>query len=163
MQNLKIKLTVLIAVCSWSAMALDSDRTARIVIEGPNGSCKLKLKDNVTECVNGLSIQQGSLLIKSVYALINHKDKGIDNVLMKGQQVYMEQMMEDGDKMIVKADEMDYQKADEKVYLSGNVSIKNAIGITTGEKIEFDLKTQEIISSGEGNQQFRMEIDQKND
>ncbi len=161
MQNIKIKTVGILLLCTTAAWALDSDRSAKIVIEGPG--CLTKLKDNQTECTKGLTIEQGSLLIKSAYGLINHKDQGIDNVLMKGQQVYMEQMMEDGDKMIVKADQMDYRKADEKVYLSGNVSIKSSIGITTGENIEFDLKTQEIVSSGEGEQQFRMEIDQKDD
>lgn len=151
----------MLVLCTLPVMALDSDRTAKIVIEGPG--CLTKLKDNQTECSKGLKIVQGSLLIESTYGLINHKDQGIGNVLMKGQQVYMEQMMEDGDKMVIKADEMDYRKSEEKVYLAGNVSIKSSIGITTGENIEFDLKTQEIISSGEGDQQFRMEIDQNND
>lgn len=160
MQNLKIKLLGVLFI-STNCWALDADRTKKIIVEGPG--CITKLKNNQTECAKGLTIEQGSLKIKSSYGLINHKDKGIDNVLMKGQQVYMEQMMDDGDKMVVMANEMDYRKADEKVYLSGNVSIKSSIGLTTGENIEFDLKTQEIVSSGDGDEQFRMEIDQKND
>lgn len=161
MQNLKIKTLIALCVltpCSW---ALDSDRTAKVIIQGPG--CKIKLKDNETECLKGLTIEQGSLLIKSTYGLIKHKDKGIGSVLMQGDQVYMEQLMEGGDKMVMKANEVDYRKAAEKVYLSGQVSISSSIGVTTGEKMEFDLKTQEIISSGDDNQQFRMEIDQKDD
>ncbi|MCX7554628.1 hypothetical protein OS175_12110 [Marinicella sp. S1101] len=161
MQNLKIKTAGMLLLCALPVMALDSDRTAKIVIEGPG--CLTKLKDSQTECKKGLKIVQGSLLIESTYGLINHKDQGIGNVLMRGEQVYMEQMMEDGDKMVIKANEMDYRKSEDKVYLVGNVSIKSSIGVTTGENIEFDLKTQEIISTGEGEQQFRMEIDQNND
>ena len=55
--------------------------------------------------------------------------------------------MEDNTKMIIKANQVDYQKQAEKVYLKGNVSITNAIGLTTGEEIEFDLKTQEITAN----------------
>jgi lipopolysaccharide transport protein LptA len=162
MQNLKIKTLLLFFVMApVSSWALDSDRTAKIIIQGPG--CKTKLKDNQTECLKGLTIEQGSLLIKSTYGLIKHQDKGIGSVLMRGNQVYMEQLMEDKDKMVIKANEIDYQKAAEKVFLSGNVSITSSIGVTTGENLEFDLKTQEIISSGESSQPFRMEIDQKDD
>ncbi len=143
-------------------LALDSDRTAKIVIEGPG--CISKLKVNQTECTKGLTIQQGSLLIKSTYGLINHKDKGISSILMKGNQVYMEQMMEDQDKMVIKANQVDYRKNDEKVFLKGQVSITSSIGVTTGDEIEFDLQTQEITALGDqSSQQFRMEIDQKDD
>lgn len=161
MQNLKTKFTLALLLFSTGLWALDSDRKAKIVIQGPG--CVTKLKDNQTECKKGLTIEQGSLLIKSTYGMINHKDKGIESVLMKGDQVYMEQMMEDQDKMVIMANQIDYRKDAEKVYLLGNVSIKSSIGVTTGENIEFDLKTQEIISAGDDNKQFRMEIDQKDD
>ena len=161
MQNLKIKACLVFCAMTTTSWALDSDRTAKIVIQGPG--CKTKMKENLTECLKGLTIEQGSLLIKSTYGLIKHKDKGLGSVLMKGDQVYMEQLMEDGDKMVIKANEIDYQKAAEKVFLSGNVSISSSIGMTTGENLEFNLKTQEIISTGESQQPFRMEIDQKDD
>lgn len=162
MQNLKINISILLLLVASSSWSLDSDRNEKVIIEGPG--CVTKLKANQTECLKGLTIEQGSLLIKSTYGLINHKNKGIENVLMKGDQVYMEQLMEDQDKMVIKANQIDYRKAEEKVYLEGKVSITSSIGVTTGENIEFDLKTQEITTSGEaGKQQFRMEIDQKDD
>jgi len=147
---------------SGNALALDSDRKAKIIIEGPG--CVSKLKLNQTECKKGLKIIQGSMLIRSTYGMINHKEKGIENVLMKGDQVYMEQLMDDQDKMVIKANEVDYRKDAEKVFLKGNVSITSSIGVTTGEEIEFNLITQEITAVGEeATQQFRMEIDQNND
>ena len=161
MQNLKIKSLIILCVFAPAIWALDSDRSAKIIIEGPG--CKTKLNENVTECKRGLTIEQGSMLIKSTYGLIKHQDKGVGNVLMKGDQVYMEQLMEDKTKMVINANEIDYKKVEEKVFLSGNVSITSSIGVTTGEHIEFDLKTQEIISAGEDQQPFRMEIDQKDD
>lgn len=162
MQNLKIKTTFIMLIVTGSSWSLDSDREEKVIIEGPG--CVTKLKSNQTECLKGLSIKQGSLLIKSTYGLINHKNKGIENVLMKGDQVYLEQLLEDQDKMIIMANQIDYKKAAEKVYLVGNVSITSSIGVTTGENIEFDLKTQEITTAGDDSkQQFRMEIDQKDD
>ncbi len=161
MQNLRIKVLMVLCVLANTSWALDSDRTAKIIIQGPG--CKIKFGLKQTECLNGLTIEQGSLLIKSTYGLIKHQDKGIGSVLMKGEQVHMEQLMEGGDKMIIKANEIDYKKAEEIVYLSGNVSITSSIGVTTGEQLEFNLKTQEIISSDDMQQPFRMEIDQKDD
>jgi lipopolysaccharide transport protein LptA len=162
MQNLKISLLLVLLMSGNLSLALESDRKAKIIIQGPG--CVLKGKINQTECKKGLTIEQGSMLIKSTYGLIFHADKGIQNVLLKGDQVYMEQMMEDNTKMVIKANEVDYQKKDEKVYLNGNVSITSSIGLTTGEEIELDLQTQEIKAVGDENaQQFRMEIDQDND
>ncbi|TDR18439.1 LptA/OstA family protein [Marinicella litoralis] len=162
MQNLKINLCLVMVLMSGAVFALTSDRKAKIVIEGPG--CVSKLKLDQTECKKGLKIVQGSMIIKSTYGMIHHKNKGVENILMKGDQVYMEQMMDDKDKMVIRANEVDYRKADEKVYLKGNVSITSSIGVTTGEEIEFNLLTQEITAKGEeATQQFRMEIDQNND
>ena len=162
MQNLKIKLVLVLSLLSSGVVALESDRKAKIIIEGPG--CVSKLKLDQTECKRGLTIVQGSMIIKSTYGMIHHKNKGIENILMKGDQVTMEQMMDDQDKMMIKANEVDYRKAEEKVYLKGNVSITSSIGVTTGDEIEFNLLTQEITALGEENtQQFRMEIDQNND
>lgn len=147
-------------VCA-SAVALDSDRQQKVIVQGPG--CVTKLKQNETDCPKGLTIEQGTMQINAAAGTIYHKNKGIDRVLMSGNQVYMEQMMEDQEKMIIRANQVDYRKAEEKVFLSGNVSITSAIGVTTGENIEFDLQTQEIISAGDANTQFKMEIDQKND
>jgi len=149
-----------IANCTY---ALESDRQAKVVVQAPLG-CVSKLKLNQTECKNGLTIEQGSMLIKSRYGLIQHSKEGVVSVLMKGDQVYMEQLMDDQELMVIKANEINYQKAEEKVYLKGHVSIVSSIGVTTGEDIEFDLKTQEINAQGEDNsQQFKIVIDQKND
>jgi len=162
MQNLKINLYAALFLFSGNLLALESDRKAKIIIEGPG--CVSKLKLDQTECKKGLKIVQGSMIIKATYGMIQHKNKGIENVLMKGNQVYMEQMIDDQDKMIIKANEVDYRKSEEKVYLKGQVSITSSIGVTTGEEIEFNLLTQEITALGENTtQQFRMEIDQNND
>ncbi|MFC3193567.1 LptA/OstA family protein [Marinicella sediminis] len=162
MRNLKLNGLLMLTVFSLPAVGLDTDRSAKIVIQGPG--CVSKLKLNQTECQKGLTIEQGSLLIRSSYGLIHHQGKGVTRVEMKGQQVYMEQLMENNDKMVIKADEIDYLKAEDKVFLTGNVSITSAIGVTTGEAIEFDLQTQEITAAGEDTgQQFKMVIDQNDD
>lgn len=162
MQNLKIKSVLALLFFAGYSEALESDRNAKIIIQGPG--CVLKAKINQTECQKGLTIEQGSMLIKSTYGLIHHHDKGVQNVLMKGNQVYMEQMMDDNTKMVIKANEIDYKKKEEKVYLKGNVHITSSLGVTTGEEIEFDLKSQEIKAIGEeSTEQFRMEIDPEND
>lgn len=162
MQNLKTKLLLVLLLSTGVSLALESDRQAKIIIEGPG--CVSSLKENQTECKKGLTIEQGSMLIKSTYGLIFHQDKSVQNVLMRGDQVYMEQMMDDNTKMVILANEIDYQKQTEKVHLKGNVRITSAIGVTTGEEIEFNLQTQEITALGEAqSEQFRMEIDQNND
>ena len=161
MQNMKIRNLLALLAITPTCWALESDRIAKLIFEGEG--CTTKMKVNQTECLKRIRIEQGTLLIKAEYGLVTHQKQGINNVLLKGHQAYMEQMMEDNDKLVIKANEIDYQKAAEIVYLSGNVSITSSIGVTTGEDLEFNLKTQEMISTSKSHQPFRMEIDQKDD
>lgn len=146
---------------AFSVSALDSDRQQKITLEGDG--CISKLTIGQTECPQGMVIKQGSLNIKSSYGLITHIDNQIDTVLMKGFPVQMQQQMDDGSQMNVRANEIIFDYQLEKAFLSGDVRIENNIGISTGEAMEFNLKTQEIKAVGQQNQQFRLEIDPNND
>lgn len=146
---------------SFSAVALESDRQQKIILEGDG--CVSKLNIGQTECPKGMVIRQGSLRIESDYGLIIHKDNQIATVKMTGSPVYMQQQMDDGTKMTVQANQIDFDYAAETAFLKGAVRIENNIGISTGEAMEFNLKTQEIKAVGEQNEKFRLEIDPNND
>lgn len=166
MQNFnlgKIRVMTLIGmlIAGFSVNALESDRRQKITLEG-NG-CISKLNIGQTECPKGMVIRQGSLKIESDYGLIIHQDKQIATVKMTGSPVRMQQQMDDGTQMTVRANQIDFDYQAETAYLKGDVRIENNIGISTGEAMEFNLKTQEVKAVGEQNQQFRLEIDPAND
>lgn len=157
MQNLTLSSLLLMAVCHPVA-ALESDRKQKITLDG--GGCVLRTKDNHTECPKGLIIKQGTMVIKGDYGLIHHKDKGIESVKMTGQPAHFEQKMDSGELMVIKANQMDYIKADEKIYLKGAVKVTSDMGVSRGESMEINLLTQEISSlTDDPNQRFFMEIE----
>ncbi|MCF6300101.1 MAG: lipopolysaccharide transport periplasmic protein LptA [Proteobacteria bacterium] len=159
MQSLIISLLLFAS----QSMALESDRLQKIVLDGPG--CTIKLKLQQTLCEDGLTIKQGTMLIKSSHAIIHHKDNSISKMIMKGKPVYFEQLVKVGEaKMVVTANNMDYRKEIDKIFMKGDVKIVSSIGITTGEEIEFDIIKQEIIAVGEEQkQQFHMVIEPDND
>ena len=61
------------------------------------------------------------------------------------------------------ASQIDFDYQAETAFLKGNVRIENNIGISTGNAMEFNLKTQEYRAVGENNEQFMLEIDPNND
>ena len=145
----------------FSAQAVDSDRQQKITLAGDG--CISKLNIGQTECPNGMVIQQGSLKIESDYGLIIHEDKQIASVKMTGSPVQMQQQMDDGSRMTVRARQIDFDYQAETAFLQGDVRIENNMGISTGEAMVFNLVTQEIKAVGEQNRQFRLEIDPNND
>lgn len=166
MQNInpvfKVPLIVLLALMfSVTAVALESDRKQKISLEG--AGCISKIKLGQTECPNGMLIKQGSLLIEADYGLITHNDNQIETVLMKGRPVHMQQTMDDQTIMHIRANEINFLYNTEIAILTGDVIIKNNMGVSTGEAMEFNLQTQELKAVGENNQPFRLEIDPNND
>jgi len=148
-------------IISFSVNALESDRQQKITLDGEG--CISKLTIGQTECPNGMVIRQGSLKIESDYGLITHKDNQIATVKMTGSPVHMQQQMDDGTLMTIQANQIDFDYQVETAFLKGDVRIENNIGISTGEAMEFNLKTQEVKAVGEQNQQFRLVIDPNND
>ena len=129
MQNLTLSLLLLTTVSSW---ALENDRTQKITLDG--GGCVTRQKTYQTECPKGLTIKQGSMVIKAQFGLIDHKNKGVQSIKMTGNPVHFEQTMDSGELMVILAKKMDYIKADEKIYLKGDVKITSDMGVTTGSR-----------------------------
>ncbi len=154
-------IVLLVLVFSTTVVALESDRQQKIILEG--SGCVSKIKVGQTECPNGMVIKQGSLLIEADYGLITHKDNQIETVLMKGRPVHMQQTMDDQSIMHISANEINFLYITEIAILTGDVVIKNNMGISTGKAMEFNLQTQELKAVGEDSQPFRLEIDPSND
>ena len=166
MQNLKrnkVNLCLVLGCLAFgmSVQALESDRQQKITLKGDG--CISKLNIGQTECPKGMVIQQGSLKIESDYGLIIFEDNEIATVEMTGVPVHMQQQMDDGTLMTVEARQIDFDYQAETAFLKGDVRIKNNIGISTGNAMEFNLKTQEYKAVGENNEQFMLEIDPNND
>ena len=147
---------------SQAVYALDSDKNAEFVLDGDNfinlpevisGITKIKFWGNV-------SIQQGTLKIKSEEAVVFSGKDGVSKVVLTGAPVTMEQIIDaEFGKINVKANKIDFMLEKDLLLMSGDVVIKSKIqGEMRGEKITMNLKTKEIKGVKSENKRVKLII-----
>ena len=167
MQQIKLinRYSFLLLIMSLNAMALDSDKQADFVLEGDNFKNLPAINDGVTQIKywGNVSIEQGTLKIKSSDAMIYSGNEGIVKVILTGAPVKMEQMIDAKfGKIDVKADKIDYLIKDEMLLMQGDVTINSKIqGEMSGEKITMNLKTKEIRGVKDENKRVKLIIKPK--
>ncbi len=158
----KLVLTMLLVFQVYTVMSLESDKTADFVLEGDNfknlpevsaGMTKIRYWGNV-------SIEQGSLKIKSDDAVIYNGANGIVKVILTGHPVNLEQIIDaEFGKIDVKAKKIDFMVQDDLLLLTGDVVINSKIqGEMSGEKITMNLKTKEIKGMKSENKRVKLII-----
>jgi lipopolysaccharide export system protein LptA len=115
---------------------------------GANASCTLT--GNVT-------IDQGSLHVKSAKAVIQQANGNPSRALLSGG-VTLQQDMDDGDRIDASAANVDYDMKNETMVFTGNVVIKQSRGSINGERVVYNLKSGQLQSGGEGGGRVKMRI-----
>lgn len=148
------------------AFALDSDKEADFLLEGDNFKNLPVVEDGMTQIKywGNISIQQGTLKIKSDEAIIFNTKEGISKVHLTGTPVTMEQFVDvEFGKIEVVANDIDFRVTEDLLYMTGDVTIKSKIqGEMHGEKITMNLKTKEIKGEKSENQRVKLIIKSKN-
>ena len=160
-------LTMMIAMFLFSGnlMALDSDKLADFLLEGDNFKNLPVVKDKLTQIKywGNISIQQGTLKIKSDEAIIFNDKDGVAKVYLTGSPVTMEQIVDvEFGKINIVANDIDFRVSDDLLIMTGSVIIKSKIqGEMRGEKITMNLKTKEIKGEKSENQRVKLIIKSK--
>jgi lipopolysaccharide transport protein LptA len=146
-------------------MALDSDKEADFLLEGDNFKNLPVVKDGLTQIKywGNISIQQGTLKIKSDEAMIFNSNEGVSKVHLTGNPVTMEQIIDvEFGKIDVVAKDIDFRVTDDLLIMTGDVRIKSKVqGEMRGEKITMNLKTKEIKGEKSQNQRVKLIIKSK--
>jgi lipopolysaccharide transport protein LptA len=155
----------LLMIVSLNVMALDSDKQADFILEGDNLKNLPAVNDGVTQIKfwGNVSIEQGTLKIKSSDALVFNDNQGIIKVVLTGAPVRMEQMIDAKfGKIDVKANRIDYLIKEDMLLMQGSVTINSKIqGEMSGEKITMNLKTKEIRGVKDENKRVKLVIKPK--
>ncbi len=107
----------------------------------------------------GFALTQGSREITSNEAVINRDDEGLSRILLTGQPATWKETLDDGSKIDIKANTIDYDLTTELVVLTGDVSVQKGIQLITGELIRFNVSTQQLEAGSEdGDSPIRMVI-----
>lgn len=169
--KIKIKLKTLTLISSLffcgQIMALDSDKQADFLLDGDNFKNLPVVEDGLTKIKfwGNVSIQQGTLKIKSDEAIVFNNEEGVSKVHLTGAPVTMEQIVDiEFGKINIVANDIDFRVADDLLIMTGDVMIKSRIqGEMRGEKITMNLKTKEIKGEKSENQRVRFIIKSKKD
>jgi len=158
---------LVLLVFSKTLLALDSDKDADFLLEGDNFKNLPVVENNLTQIKywGNISIQQGTLKIKSDEAIIFNDKGGVAKVHLTGSPVKMEQIVDvEFGKIDIVAKDIDFRVNEDLLIMTGNVVIKSKIqGEMRGEKITMNLKTKEIKGEKSDNQRVKLIIKSKKD
>jgi lipopolysaccharide export system protein LptA len=147
---------VLIGLCGTAA-ARSTDRNQPMDINSDASDCS-SLGANANCTLTGhVTIDQGSLHVKSAKAVLQQTNGKPSRTLLSGG-VTLQQEMDDGDRIDATAANVDYDMKNETMVFTGNVVIRQTRGSINGERVVYNLKTGQLQSGGEGGGRVKMRI-----
>ena len=148
-------LALAIAV-SGAAGAKTSDRNQPMDIEADRSDCGLGDNANCT-LVGNVSISQGTMQVGAARAVI-HQTGGNPSRAQLSGGVTLRQQLDDGGTINAKASNVDYDMRTEVVTFTGDVTINQARGVLTGQRVVYNMRTGQVQSGGEGSGRVKMRI-----
>lgn len=139
------------------ASARSSDRSQPMDVDAGKQTGTL---DDRTPTVlsGGVTITQGTLNIKSSTATISARNGDISRAVFNGAPVVMSQQMDDGTPMTARASKVDYDMSTETVVFTGNVQIEQPRGTMSGQRVVYNMKSNQVQSGGDGAGRVKMRI-----
>ena len=147
---------MLLGLCGTAA-ARSTDRNQPMDINSDTSDCS-SLGANANCTLTGhVTIDQGSLHVKSAKAVLQQANGKPSRTLLSGG-VTLQQEMDDGDRIDATAANVDYDMKNETMVFTGNVVIRQTRGSINGERVVYNLKTGQLQSGGEGGGRVKMRI-----
>ena len=148
-----------LALCA-AAFAADagaraSDRNQPMDVDAAHQVCGLGANDSCT--YTDVTIAQGTLRIVAAKAVIYQTDGDMSRVAMSGGTT-LRQTLDDGNQIDAKASNIDYNLKTEVVVFTGNVEIRQHRGTLNGQRVVYNMKTNQVESGGAGNGRVKMTI-----
>jgi len=110
------------------------------------------LKNKVASYLDDVVINQGSLSIKAdLVQVYSQQDHETETYVAKGQPAHFEQLLEDGTKIILQADEIKYEPLNFIVTITGNALLRQAGSEVTGSKIIYNTQTEQLKAESGAN------------
>lgn len=152
-----LALLLAIAFAPLGAQARTSDRSKPMDIE--SGATSYSLDDSTpTVLSGGVTINQGTLDIRSTRADITQRGGEPVRVVLAGGPVKLTQQLDDGTPMSAVASKVDYDLTTEIVVFTGNVHIQQPRGSLSGERVVYNMRTGQVQSGGQGAGRVKMRI-----
>ncbi|HSD15994.1 MAG TPA: lipopolysaccharide transport periplasmic protein LptA [Thermomonas sp.] len=148
-------LALALALAGGGADARTTDRNQPMDIEAAHQVCGLGANDSCT--YTDVTMIQGTLRIKAAKAVIYQVNGDMSRVQMSGG-VTLHQQLDDGTNFDSRSSSVDYDLRNDVVVFTGNVAITQQRGTLNGERVVYNMKTDQIESGGNGNGRVKMTI-----
>lgn len=131
------------------AAALPEDRSRPINLEASRG--QIDQKSGVSVYEGNVVISQGSMKLTADTATIHVKDGGFQRMEATGKPVNLRyRPTADKPEILGTSQRVEYDVAGSKVTMSGNARLTQGQDVFTGERIEYDLKSDVVRARGAG-------------
>ena len=148
-------LALLVAV-SGAAGARTTDRNQPMDIEADRSDCGLG--DNASCTLTGnVAISQGTMRVGAGRAVIYQAGGNPSRAVLSGG-VTLRQQLDDGGTINARSAAVDYDMRSEVVTFTGDVTINQARGTLTGQRVVYNMRTGQVQSGGEGSGRVKMRI-----
>ena len=140
-----------------AASARSSDRNQPMDIDA--GHMVHSLDDSTPATLSGgVTIKQGTLDIRASTAVITQRGGDPTRAVLSGAPVTLKQQMDDGTSMTATASKVDYDLTTEIVVFTGKVDIRQPRGNLSGERVVYNMRTQQVTGGGQGSGRVKMRI-----
>ena len=148
-------LALLVAV-SAAARARTTDRNQPLAIEADRSDCGLGDNASCT-LIGNVAISQGTMRVGAGRAVI-HQSGGTPSRAVLSGGVTLRQQLDDGGTINARSAAVDYDMRSEVVTFTGDVTINQARGTLTGQRVVYNMRTGQVQSGGEGSGRVKMRI-----
>jgi lipopolysaccharide export system protein LptA len=131
-----------------SADKLDIDQEIMISADRQAGD----LKNKIASYIGDVVIKQGTLIISADSVNIYQENINEEVYIAKGKPAKFEQILADGSKITLQADEIKYEPAIHFVAISGNALLQQAGSEVKGSRITYNTLTEQLDAIGNSNE-----------
>lgn len=133
------------------ANAAKVDLTKDIVIKSKRQAGDLKNK--IASYLDDVVITQGTLSIKAdLVQVYSYSEQDQETYVAKGKPAVFEQLLEDGTKITLQADEVKYEPSINTITITGNALLRQDGSEVTGSKIVYNTLTEQLEAESNNNE-----------
>lgn len=146
-------------VVSAYSVALPEDSQQPINIQSDKASHITLENGEKTEYFGNVVITQGSMKINGEHIVIHSFQRQVTSIVAKGTPAYFEQQS-DPEKPPIKAEAntLDYELKIDTVILTENAFIEQNGTKVSGEKITYNIGTEQVVASGDKDSDTRVKM-----
>lgn len=147
--NPRFKWALALALAPSLTVALPEDRNQPIQLEASRGQIDQKTGVSVYE--GNVVISQGSMRLNADVATIYIKEGGFQRMEATGRPVNLRyRPAADKPEILGASQRVEYDVAGAKVIMSGNARLTQGQDVFTGDRVEYDLKSDVVRARGAG-------------